>query len=215
MTVASISDPLPSSSASTSASAATAIGSVKLRRRLAAVARRQAISGPMPDSSTSRNVSGTENVSNAGAAKLRWRPVSASEMSGKNVPHQITRHRSTSTRLLSRKTTSRESSESNRCSDRSSAARDATSAIEPAIIVTMSSRKGMPRVEAPNAWIDSRIPDRTRNVPWIARMPVASTSETFHVFSIPRFSWIITECRNAVPVSHGISDAFSTGSQAQ
>ena len=73
----------------------------------------------------------------------------------------------------------------------------------------------MPSVEAPNAWIDSRIPERTRNVPRIANTPVASTSETFHTFSIPRFSWIITECRKAVPVSHGSSEAFSTGSQAQ
>ncbi len=46
-------------------------------------------------------------------------------------------------------------------------------------------------------------------------MPVVRTSETFQIFSIPRFSWIITECRNAVPVSHGSSEAFSTGSQAQ
>ena len=46
-------------------------------------------------------------------------------------------------------------------------------------------------------------------------MPVARTSETFQIFSIPRFSWIMIECRNAVPVSHGSSDAFSTGSQAQ
>ena len=40
-------------------------------------------------------------------------------------------------------------------------------------------------------------------------------SETFQTFSIPRFSCTITECRNAVPVSHGSSEAFSTGSQAQ
>ena len=37
----------------------------------------------------------------------------------------------------------------------------------------------------------------------------------FHIFSIPRFSWIITECRNAVPVSQGRREAFSTGSQNQ
>jgi len=30
-----------------------------------------------------------------------------------------------------------------------------------------------------------------------------------------RRSWIITECRNAVPVSHGMKAAFSTGSHAQ
>ena len=46
-------------------------------------------------------------------------------------------------------------------------------------------------------------------------MPVARTSETFQTFSIPRFSWIIAECRNAVPISHGISDAFSTASHPQ
>jgi hypothetical protein len=40
-------------------------------------------------------------------------------------------------------------------------------------------------------------------------------SETFHTLSDPRRSWIITECRYAVPSSHGMNDAFSTGSQAQ
>ena len=40
-------------------------------------------------------------------------------------------------------------------------------------------------------------------------------SETFHTFSIPRFSCTMIECRNAVPASHGMSDAFSTGSHAQ
>jgi hypothetical protein len=89
------------------------------------------------------------------------------------------------------------------------------SATEPAIITPMSDTNGTPSVEAPKAWIESRIPERTRKVPRIASVPVASTSETFHTFSIPRFSCTITECRNAVPVSHGSSDAFSTGSQAQ
>ena len=91
----------------------------------------------------------------------------------------------------------------------------ATSAIDPAIIAAISSRNGTPRVLAPNAWIEFRTPLRTRNVPRIASTPVASTSETFQIRSIPRRSWIITECRNAVAVSHGISEAFSTGSHIQ
>ena len=131
------------------------------------------------------------------------------------MPQKITKQSPTSTRLLSRKTASRESSESSRCSERRSGARETTSAIEPAIITPIRTRNGTPSVEAPNAWIELRIPERTRNVPRIASTPVASTSETFQIFSIPRFSWIITECRNAVPISHGISEAFSTGSQAQ
>ena len=44
---------------------------------------------------------------------------------------------------------------------------------------------------------------------------VLKISHTFQFFIMPRFSCIITECRNAVPVSHGISDAFSTGSHPQ
>ena len=36
----------------------------------------------------------------------------------------------------------------------------------------------------------------------------------FQTFSIPRFSWIITEWRNAVAARNGIRAAFSTGSHA-
>ena len=50
----------------------------------------------------------------------------------------------------------------------------------------------------------------------IDRVPfAASTSETFHTFSIPRFSWIMIEWMNAVMHSPGIRAAFSTGSQDQ
>jgi hypothetical protein len=37
----------------------------------------------------------------------------------------------------------------------------------------------------------------------------------FHTFSMSFFSWITTECRYAVAVSHGMKAAFSTGSHAQ
>ncbi len=40
-------------------------------------------------------------------------------------------------------------------------------------------------------------------------------STTFHTLSMFFFSWTIAEWRNAVPVSHGMNDAFSTGSHAQ
>ncbi len=82
-------------------------------------------------------------------------------------------------------------------------------------IAAIRPRNGTPSVDAPNAWMEFRMPERTRNVPSTASTPVASTSETFHTFSIPRRSWIITECRNAVAVSQGISAAFSTGSHIQ
>ncbi len=64
-------------------------------------------------------------------------------------------------------------------------------------------------------WIEFRTPERVRNVPKSESPNASMTSSTFQTFSIPRFSWIITECRNAVAASHGISAAFSTGSQAK
>jgi hypothetical protein len=53
------------------------------------------------------------------------------------------------------------------------------------------------------------------NVPKMLRRNVPMIRLKFHRLSIPRFSWIMTECRNAVMVSQGRKLAFSTGSQAQ
>jgi hypothetical protein len=182
---------------------------------LAGVARRQAMTGPMPLSRTSASVSGTVKRSNSGGPSARFSPVTASAMSGKNVRNRITNAIATSTTLLKRKIASRESMESSRCSERSASRRETTSATDPTSRIAMKITNGVPRVEAPNAWIESRIPERTRNVPRIARIPVPRIRETFQTFSIPRRSWIMIECRNAVPVSQGSSDAFSTGSHAQ
>jgi hypothetical protein len=44
---------------------------------------------------------------------------------------------------------------------------------------------------------------------------IEKISDMFQIFNMPRFSCIITECRKAVPVSQGIREAFSTGSQPQ
>ena len=65
-----------------------------------------------------------------------------------------------------------------------------------------------------NEWIELTTPERVRNVPKRDSENARITSSTFQTFSIPRFSWIITECRNAVAASHGMSAAFSTGSHA-
>src|SRR3954466_8396536 len=59
------------------------------------------------------------------------------------------------------------------------------------------------------------MPLRVRNVPRIESRNVEKISHMFQTFNMPRFSCIITECRRAVPVSHGISEAFSTGSHPQ
>ena len=85
---------------------------------------------------------------------------------------------------------------------------------EKTVTSTMKPRNQPPRGLWENEWIELTTPDRVRNVPKIERPNARATSTMFQTFSIPRFSWIITECRNAVAASHGMSAAFSTGSHA-
>ncbi len=66
-----------------------------------------------------------------------------------------------------------------------------------------------------NACTDCTTPLRVRNVPNTHSEYASPISAKFQIFSIPRFSWIITEWRNAVPASQGMSEEFSTGSQPQ
>ena len=80
--------------------------------------RRHASIGPIAVSSTSTSASGVTSRLNQGGPTLASVPVIASEISGKKVPQRITRQSPTSTRLLSRKNASRESSESSRASER-------------------------------------------------------------------------------------------------
>jgi hypothetical protein len=63
--------------------------------------------------------------------------------------------------------------------------------------------------------MEERMLPRVRNVPNVVRANEPMISERFQTFSIPRRSSIMTECRNAVAMSHGRSATFSTGSQAQ
>src|SRR5688572_13477449 len=84
-----------------------------------------------------------------------------------------------------------------------------------AVAAIRKARNQSPICDVANECTLAITPLRVMNVPRIASRNVAATRVTFHLRSIPRFSWIITEWRNAVWVSHGNSDEFSTGSHAQ
>ncbi len=56
-------------------------------------------------------------------------------------------------------------------------------------------------------------PERTRKVPSSDSEKVRIESRMVQTFSALRFSITTAECSSAVPASHGISEAFSTGSQ--
>ena len=56
-------------------------------------------------------------------------------------------------------------------------------------------------------------PERTRNVPISESENVRMARRMVHTFSASRFSITSAECSSAVPASHGMKEAFSTGSQ--
>ena len=74
-----------------------------------------------------------------------------SEISGKNVPQKITTASPTSSRLLTRKIDSRESSESIRRSGFSWSSLVTIRSVAPIAVTAMSVRSGPPTVEAPKA----------------------------------------------------------------
>ncbi len=80
--------------------------------------------------------------------------------------------------------------------------------------MTTNARNHEPIGLLANEWIEFTTPERVRNVPNTDSSNASATRIMFQTFNMPFRSWIITECRNAVAASHGISAAFSTGSQA-
>ena len=64
-----------------------------------------------------------------------------------------------------------------------------------------------------NACTDVSTPERTRNVPMSESEKARMASRMDQTFSASRFSITTSEWSSAVAASHGISEAFSTGSQ--
>ena len=74
----------------------------------------------------------------------------------------------------------------------------------------------MPRVgSVAKACTEVSTPERTRKVPISDSEKARIASRMVQTLSASRFSITTAECSSAVPASHGISEAFSTGSQNQ
>ena len=75
-------------------------------------------------------------------------------------------------------------------------------------------RMKMPRVGSlAKVCTEVSTPERTRNVPISDSENARIASRMVQIFSALRFSITTAECNSAVPASHGMRDAFSTGSQ--
>ena len=72
----------------------------------------------------------------------------------------------------------------------------------------MKTRNQVPIEDCAKACTELITPERVRKVPSMESRKVAKMRTMFQTFSMPRFSCIITECRNAVPVSQGIDHPY-------
>src|SRR5208337_2069395 len=134
---------------------------------------------------------------------------------GKNVPHSMVKQTTSNSRLLNRKLDSRETSDSSLCSLLRWSRLAIREKVQTARVNPMKTRNQVPIEDWAKACTELITPERVRKVPSMESRKVAKMSDMFHTFNMPRFSCIMTECRNAVPVSQGMSEAFSTGSQPQ
>src|SRR5215469_1462154 len=116
-------------------------------------------------------------------------------------------------RLFSTSTPSREIG-ANRPPCFSDDARPANSDRLPPMKMQRISRMNTPRVGSlAKACTEVSTPERTMKVPSKDSEKVRIDKRMVQTFSALRFSITSAECNSAVPASHGIRDAFSTGSQ--
>ena len=81
---------------------------------------------------------------------------------------------------------------------------------------TRMARMKTPRAgSTAKAWTEVRTPERTRKVPTRESEKARMARSTVQILSALRFSTTIAECNSAVAASHGMKEAFSTGSQNQ
>jgi hypothetical protein len=63
------------------------------------------------------------------------------------------------------------------------------------------------------AWTEVSRPERTMKVPMRLKEKVRIAKRIVQTFRASRFSTTMAECSNAVPISQGMKETFSTGSQ--
>ncbi len=179
------------------------------------LARFQGSSGPTAMAANSGMASGSTVALKNGAPTLIFCPSSKSAKGGYIVPTTTTAQIEHSRMLFSTNAPSREIG-ANTPPDANRGARSANSSSEPPITSPSNARIKMPRAGSlAKECTEFKMPERTRNVPDSDSENVPMASSTVQIFRLSRFSTTIAECTSAVPVSHGINDAFSTGSQNQ
>src|SRR5210317_89865 len=174
---------------------------------------RHAVCMPRP-SRTINGIVGTRNATlNQGGPIEIFPPVAISMTSGASVPIRTSAVATTSSTLFSSRNVSRDN-KPKPTSESSEGARQAYSTSAPTTTTARKERMKNPRVgSVANACTDTMIPERTRNVPSRLSENAVIASNNVQLLNKPRFSVTASEWMSAVPISHGMNDAFSTASQ--
>src|SRR6185437_11357407 len=185
----------------------------KARRQITASALPQRDRGANGMASTSGVISSMNRKPKYGGP-TEMRPIfNASPSKGYNVPSSTVAADTLSIRLPIRISVSREASAKG-LPPATYRARPAYSSSEPPTTTARKPRMNTPRLgSAANECTEVSTPERTRNVPSSDNENAKIASSKVHARSPPRLS--VTACAwiNAVPTSHGMKLAFSTGSQ--
>ena len=131
------------------------------------------------------------------------------------MPNSTVAHAVVKSRLLTTSAPSRETGANNPpCL--SIGARQAKRANEPQMNIARIARMKTPRRGSlAKACTEVSTPERTRKVPSSEKEKARMARKIVQTFSASRFSITATEWTKAVPASHGMREAFSTGSQNQ
>ena len=169
--------------------------------------------GPMPIRKSAGVISGTNTLSKYGGPTEILPRSSASRNNGYSVPSSTEPAATNKNTLLVSSIDSRDTNLKPPPSP-TLGARQANKASELPITTTRKVRIKMPRRgSVANACTEVSTPERTRKVPIRLRLKAQIASNTVQLLKPPRFSVTASECISAVPTSHGMKDAFSTGSQ--
>jgi len=134
---------------------------------------------------------------------------------GKIVPMNTVNAVLTNSTFCSRKMPSRENAASSVFSLLSVSRRVSHSAVEAMSMTAIAPMNHGPMSDAANACTLVSRPLRMNAVPKNMLANVTSIRNTFQFLNMPRFSWIICECRKAVHSSQVMNGMFSLGSQPQ
>ncbi len=175
--------------------------------------RPQRTSGPTPSSRAKGTISQVNMVLKNGSPTEMLPSPSCLCTSGSRVPSSTTSMAAISRTLLPSSSDSRDHSVLF-TRERTLCPRTANSSSEPPVTSTIKARINIPRAGSEaKACTDTSTPERTRKVPSRHSEKAQMDSSSVHALKPARCSVTASECSRAVPASHGIKEAFSTGSQ--